>query len=151
KFGPLFEQQPVLDWTHVTAAQSVAYFSLSATAAGEDVELFGRVLMQDLKQLCDARLRQIQAGHDLMPYLVIIDEYAALREAQQIVDLLLQARGARMPIVVASQFIPEDRAIRIPVLQSGVLICHRVGAEDSEALAAEFGTKPMPKVTQQVD
>jgi hypothetical protein len=151
KFGPLFEQQPALAWQDVTAQQTVTYFSLSATAAGEDVELFGRVIIQDLKQFCDARMRMIERGQNVRPYLVIIDEYAALREAQQIVDLLLQARAARMPIVVASQFIPEERLIRIPILQSGVLICHRLGAEDSEIVAAEFGTRAMPRVTAQVD
>ena len=56
KFGVLFEKRPALDWTKVTEQPGVTYFSLSATAASEDVELFGRVITQDLKQLCDARL-----------------------------------------------------------------------------------------------
>lgn len=151
KFGPLFTKRPALNWDKVTASQSVTYFSLSATAASEDVELFGRVITQDLKQLCDARLRAVDQGKDVEPMLVIYDEFAALREARQVVDLLLQARQARMSIVIASQFLPEEIPIRTPFLQSGVLICHRVGADDAESLAAEFGTHQVPKPTYQID
>jgi hypothetical protein len=151
KFGPLFDQQPALDWDDVTSTQSVTCFSLSATAAGEDVELVARVITQDLKQLCDARLRLIDGGRAVTPLLVIYDEFAALREAPQIIDLLLQARQAQMPIVVATQYLPEEVPIRTPLMQAGVLICHRVGAQDAEALAAEFGTNQVPDVTSQID
>lgn len=151
KFGPLIEREPALDWTQVTESPTVAYFSLSATAASEDVELFVRVITQDLKQLCDARLRTINAGGDVTPLLVVYDEFAAFKEARQIVDLLLQARQARMSVVVATQFIPEDIPIRTPILSAGVMISHRVGDADAKAIAAEFGTHSVPRLTSQVD
>jgi hypothetical protein len=151
KFGKLFEKKPALDWAKVTASPSVTYFSLSATAASEDVELFGRVITQDLKQLCDARLRSLRSGKKLTPILLIYDEFAALQEPKQIVDLLLQARQAKMPVVGATQYLPELIPIRTPFLQAGTLICHRIGSEDAQAIAAEIGTKQVPKVTSQVD
>jgi len=150
-FGELFRRRPALDWRKEFSKPRVTYVSLSATGASEDVELFGRVITQDLKQVCDSRLRSIEKGKDIVPVLVIYDEFAALREATQIVDLLLQARQARMPLVVATQFLPEEIPIRKPVLSAGVLIVHRLEAEDAELVAAQFGTHRTTNLTAQVD
>ncbi len=86
-----------------------------------------------------------------MPVLLVFDEFAALREATQVVDLLLQARQAKTPLVVATQFLPEDPSIRRPVLSAGVLIAHRLEAEDADMIAAQFGTHTVPMHTAQVD
>jgi len=37
------------------------------------------------------------------------------------------------------------------VLQAGLLVVHRLEAQDAEELAAQFGTKSAWKVTQQID
>jgi hypothetical protein len=150
-FGDLFRKRPALNWARVTSKPHVTYISLSATASGEDVELFGRVITQDLKQLCDARMRAIEKGKTPSPVLICYDEFAALREATQIVDLLLQARQARAPILVATQFIPEDIPIRKPVLGAGVIIAHALEAEDAEIIARQIGTHTSPLLTAQVD
>jgi energy-coupling factor transporter ATP-binding protein EcfA2 len=150
-FGEVFRRTPALDWTKELSKPRVTYVSLSATGASEDVELFGRVITQDLKQVCDQRLRAIQKGRAVVPVLVIYDEFAALREATQVVDLLLQARQARMPLVVATQFLPEEVPIRQPVLSAGVLIVHRLEAQDAELVAAQFGTHRTTNLTAQVD
>ncbi len=150
-FGELFRQRPALDWHEEMSEPRVTYLSLSATAAGEDVELFGRVITQDLKQVCDERMRAIDKGANPNPVLVIYDEFAALREPVQIVDLLLQARQARTPLVLASQFVPEEPAIRKPLMSAGVLIVHRLEAEDAESVAAQFGTHTTALLTAQVD
>ncbi len=150
-FGDIFRKRPALDWGKVTRNPQVTYLSLSATAAGEDVELFGRVILQDLKQLCDERMRAIGQGQDVPPVLLVFDEFAALREATQVVDLLLQARQAKMPLVVSTQFLPEEASIRRPVVSAGVLIVHRLEAEDADMMAAQFGTHTVPMLTAQVD
>lgn len=150
-FGELFRQTPALDWASQVKKPQVTYLSLSATAAGEDVELFGRVITQDLKQLCDARMRALDSGATLTPVLIVYDEFAALREATQLVDLLLQARQARTPIVAATQYLPVDDSIRRPLMSSGVLIVHRLESEDAEKVAAQFGTHTSPMLTAQVD
>jgi hypothetical protein len=150
-FGEVFRKRPALDWLTEMVTPRITYISLSATGASEDVELFGRVITQDLKQVCDERMRQIERGEDPIPVLVIYDEFAALREANQIVDLLLQARQARMPLVVASQFLPVEIPIRKPVLAAGVIIAHRLEAEDAELVAAQFGTHTTTALTAQVD
>lgn len=150
-FGELFRQRPALDWASQVKKPQVTYLSLSATAAGEDVELFGRVITQDLKQLCDARMRALDSGATLTPVLIVYDEFAALREATQLVDLLLQARQARTPIVAATQYLPVDDSIRRPLMSSGVLIVHRLESEDAEKVAAQFGTHTSPMLTAQVD
>ena len=150
-FGELFRKRPALDWREEMHEPRVTYLSLSSTAASEDVELFGRVITQDLKQVCDQRMRAIERGEEPIPVLIIYDEFAALREARQVIDLLLQARQARVPLVVATQYLPEEVAIRKPVLSAGVLIVHRVEAEDADLMAAQFGTHTTTALTAQVD
>jgi hypothetical protein len=151
KFGEVFRKRPALNWDKVTKSPSVTYLSLSSTASSEDVELFGRVISQDLKQLSDRRNRAIEDGHPPSPVLIIYDEFAALREPLQVIDLLLQARGARMPIVLSTQFIPQEPAIRLPVLSAGVLIVHRLAHDDAEQIAKELGTHKVPFTTAQID
>jgi hypothetical protein len=151
KFGALFAQTPSLDWDDVTKAPSVTYFSLSATGAGEDVDLFCRVITQDLKHLCDTRLRALQEGATLIPLLVVFDEFAALRESPQVVDLLLQARQAQVAVVLATQYLPQEVPIRTPALQAGLLICHRVVSADAKVVAEELSTHPYPELTAQID
>jgi len=152
-YGDLFAKRPALDWEAATSAPAVTYLALSATAAGEDTELFGRVITQDLKQLCSQRMRaaEREEATAATPVLVCYDEFAALREAPQIVDLLLQARQAEVSVLLATQFVPEDIPIRQPALSAGVIITHRLEAGDAELVAAQFGTHRVPFVTSQVD
>ena len=96
-------------------------------------------------------MRAAARDQDVVPVLLVFDEFAALREATQVVDLLLQARQAKTPLVVATQFLPEDPSIRRPVLSAGVLIAHRLEAEDADMIAAQFGTHTVPMHTAQVD
>jgi hypothetical protein len=151
KFGDLFRTTPALDWQRAFAEPSVTYIALSAMASSEDVELMGRVIAQDLKQACARRLRQLAAGDKLVPVLAVFDEFAALKEAEQLADLLLQARQALMPTVVSTQYVPETTALRKACLGAGLLIVHRVEAEDAEVIAAQFGTRRATDVTQQID
>ena len=148
-FGPLFKVANELDWDAVFATPTVVYVSLPVTAASEDVELLGRVIIQDLKQACGRRLR---SGSDsLTSTLIAIDEFAALKDAKQIIDLLLQARQAKLPLVLSTQLLPQDPDLRSAVLQAGLLIAHRLQAADAEEIAAQFGTRSSWKVTHQID
>jgi hypothetical protein len=151
KFGPVFRATNTLEWEHALATPSVTYIALSALASSEDVELMGRVLAQDQKQICARRIRAIAEGHAVVPVLAVWDEFAALKEADQLVDLLLQARQALMPTVVSTQFLPETVPLRKAVLGSGLLIAHRVEGEDAEAVANQFGTRRGGELTSQVD
>lgn len=151
KFGELFRTQPTLDWDRALAQPSVTYIALSALASSEDVELMGRVVAQDLKQVCARRLRQLADRQQLVSVLAVFDEFAALDEADQLADLLLQAREALMPTVISTQYLPETTSLRKACLGAGLLIVHRVEAEDAEAIAAQFGTRRGSEVTHQVD
>jgi hypothetical protein len=151
KFGPLFGKTPALEWDAVLARPAVVYISLSATAASEDVELMGRVIAQDLKQLCARRLRAEAEGKPVVPVVCAFDEFAALREAEQITDLLLQARQAKMAVLLSTQYLPEAIPIRKAVLSAGLLVVHRLEAKDAEEIAAQFGTRPTWKVIHQID
>ena len=151
RFGRVFNNPNALNWDKATQVPSVTYIGLSATAASEDVELMGRVIAQDLKQLCHRRLEAIEDGVSLTPILASFDEFAALREATQITDLLLQARQAKMPCVISTQYVPEATPIKKAALQAGLLLVHRLEAKDAEDMAAQFGTRPRPKVTHQID
>jgi hypothetical protein len=155
RFGPLFtapdDGRPVLDWAQVLSQPSVTYISLPATALSEDVELAARVVAQDLKQQCARRIRHVASGQQLVPTLIFFDEFAALREAEQMVDLLLQARQAQMSTVISTQLIPEKVTIRKAVLQAGLIIAHRAESEDCEVISAQFGTRPKWEYTVQID
>lgn len=155
KFGHLFTASDrngdVLDWNAALCQQSVTCINLPATAASEDVELMGRVVAQDLKQHCAKRVRAGAHGHPVVPALVVFDEFAALREAEQVVDFLLQAREAQMPAVVSTQYIPEKLTIRQAVLQAGLIIAHRLEASDAEVIAAQLGTRSKWEPTIQMD
>jgi hypothetical protein len=151
RFGSLFRAETTLDWVRALAEPSVTYLALSALASSEDVELMGRVIAQDLKQVCAQRLRSLGGGFELSPVLAVFDEFAALNEAEQLTDLLLQARQARMPTVVSTQYLPETVPLRKACLGAGLLIAQRVEAEDAEALAAQFGTRQATDVTNQID
>lgn len=154
KFGDLFRKSPALDWDAVLAEQSVVYVSLPVTAASEDVELMGRVIAQDIKQVCGRRLRALQKdgkGASIVPTIVAFDEFAALKEAEQITDLLLQARQAQMPVILSTQYLPEAVPIRKSALSAGLLIAHRLEAKDAEDIAAQFGTQTQWKTTFQTD
>jgi Type IV secretion-system coupling protein DNA-binding domain len=142
KFGPLLGSltsgREMLDWERATARQAVTYIPLRATASPEDVELMGRVIAQDLKQLIARRLQRTERQ---LPVLVIVDEFAALREASQFVDLLLQSRQAAMSVVLATQYLPETESIRKAALSAGLLIAHRLESSDAKDVAEQFGTR----------
>ncbi len=147
-FGDLLRREPALDWTEITARPSLAYLGLSTLGSPPDVELLGRVIAQEFKQLADARLRGSATGP---PILLVFDEFAALNEAEQLVDLVLQAREARIVTVASSQFLPKSTPLRKALLGSGVIIAHRVEGDDAEALATQFGTTPTVEMTPTVD
>jgi hypothetical protein len=151
KFGELFRADNALDWDEALAQPSVIYIALSTLASSEDVELFGRVIAQDLKQVCARRIKALGRAEDVIPALAIFDEFAALREAEQLADLGNQARQARMPIVISTQYIPATIELRKVALSAGLILAHRVEAEDAEAIANQFGTRKRSEVTHQID
>jgi hypothetical protein len=151
KFGNLFRTEPALDWDNVVSEQSVAYVALSALASSEDVDLMGRVIVQDLKQLCARRLQQLAEGFKPQPLIVVLDEFAALDEPEQLLDLLRQAREALVSIVISTQHMPETVALQAACLGAGLLIVHRVATEDAQIIAAQFGTRPANDLTHQMD
>lgn len=151
RFGDLFRAKRFLEWDKALAEPSITYIALSTLASSEDVELLGRVIAQDLKQVAGARIQARAKGQEVVPVLTVFDEFAALNEAEQLVDLLLQARQAVMPTVIATQYLPESVPLRKSCLSAGLLVVHRVEAEDAEAIAAQFGTRTASEVTHQVD
>lgn len=147
-FRPLLRRQPALAWDTVLAAPSLTYMSLPTLASPTDVELLGRVVIQDLKQIAEQRLRSTAER----PYcLAIIDEFAALNEPEQIVDLILQGREAGITVIASTQFLPKTPAILHAMLGAGVVVAHRVAGPDADILASQFGTTPTVEVTPNID
>jgi len=136
----LLRKEPALVWGDALARPSVAYVELPALGADQDVDLLSRVVLQDLKDVAKARIDATNDGKEVVPLLLIIDEFAALREVKQINDLLLQGREAKIRVVVASQFLPEDATLRKVVVGAGLLLTHRVQADDADVLAKQVGT-----------
>jgi type IV secretory pathway TraG/TraD family ATPase VirD4 len=147
-FGPwLLPSERTLDLAECLRSPGVTYLGLPATAASEDVALVGRVLIQHLKQLAYAGLWSDEPH----PGLVIFDEFASLGEAVQLIDLLLQAREARLAVVICTQQLPKETVLRKALLGAGVLGVHQVGApEDAEAMARALGTRGGTEIVRQI-
>jgi hypothetical protein len=111
----------------------------------------GRVIIQDLKQLCARRLRQLANGRTPRRLIIVLDEFAALDEPDQLLDLLRQAREALLSIVISTQHMPETFPLQEACLGAGLLIVHRVATQDAELIAAQFGTRQATDVTHQID
>jgi hypothetical protein len=139
-----------LDLPTALSLPGVTYVSLPALAVSQDTALMARVLIQDLKQAAFQRL-QVPGSP---PAMLVLDEFAALGDPAQINDLLRQAREARVCTVVSTQQLPDPRtahALRGALLGAGVLIAHRVGHDDAEAVARVIGVEPAVQVTRTVD
>src|SRR5262249_25374846 len=82
----------------------------------------------------------------------LFDEFASLGDASQLVDLLLQAREARLAVVVSTQQLPRESAVlRKALLGAGVLLAHQIGApEDADALARALGSRNGPEIARQI-
>jgi hypothetical protein len=147
-FGPwLLPSDRTLDLAERQASPGVTYLGLPATAASEDVALVGRALIQHIKQLAYASLW----SESPRPGLVIFDEFASLGEAGQLVDLLLQAREARLAVAVSTQQLPKEPVLRKALLGAGALIVHQVGApEDGDAMARALGTRSGTEIVRQI-
>jgi type IV secretion system coupling TraD/TrwB family protein len=147
-FGPWLVPSPrTLSLATCLDEPGVTYFGLPATGASEDVALVGKVLINDLKQLSYLSLRSQATRRGL----IVVDEFATLREAEQLADLLLQAREARLALVVSSQFVPRAPALRHAVLGAGALVIHQLGsAEDADLIARTLGTRSTVEVSRQV-
>ncbi len=141
EYGGIFDSDgPQLDLPTALASPGVTYISLPALAVSQDTALMARVLIQDLKQAAFLRLQQPDAA----PAMLVLDEFAALDDPEQINDLLRQAREARLGAVVSTQQLPDPRtahALRGALLGAGLLIAHRVGHDDAEAVARVIGTE----------
>jgi hypothetical protein len=149
-FGPwLLPSDRTLDLRACLASPGVAYLGLPATAASEDVALVGRVLIQHLKQVAYDGLWSAMPH----PGLILFDEFASLGDASQLVDLLLQAREARLAVVVSTQQLPRESALlRKALLGAGLLIIHQVGApEDADAVARALGSHNGPEIARQIN
>jgi hypothetical protein len=138
---------PQLDLVSAMSTPGITYLSLPALAVTQDTALMARVLIQDLKQAAFERLR----GPDAVPALIVLDEFAALDDPVQITDLLRQAREARVAVLVSTQQLPDSRtasALRGALLGAGLLIAHRVGTDDAEAIARLIGSTRGVRVTR---
>jgi hypothetical protein len=148
EYGALLDgERPALDLAGALALPGVTYISLPALAVSQDTALMARVLLQDLKQAAHQRLGQPGAA----PALLVLDEFAALDDPVQVVDLLRQAREARVGVVVSTQQLPDARtaaSLRGALLGAGLLIAHRAGAEDADAVARALGTVRGTRVTR---
>ena len=147
-FGPsLLPSERALDLAACLRNSGVTYLGLPATAASEDVALVGRVLIQHLKQVAYAGLW----SDEPCPALIVFDEFASLGEAVQLIDLLLQAREARLAVVVSTQQLPKEPVLRKALLGVGALVAHQVGApEDADAMARALGTRRGTEIVRQI-
>lgn len=164
-FAPILEDPTKGNTLDLDAAlaSGVTYISLPATAASEDVPLMGRVLLQDLKQAVARRERGLGGFARHLPAsmatavvgarpgnaLLVVDEFAALRDPVQLQDLLLQARSAGVTLALSSQLLPQDPGLAAAVKGVGLVASLRVSDVDAQQVADLFGTYDALETTQQ--
>lgn len=152
-YGRVFEIEEGADELDLAEAfgkgGGVTYVSLPAMAASEDSELMARVVIQDAKQAAAQRLAELrESGEAPPPALLVIDEFAALKEAEQINDLLLQARESGISVVLSTQILPQGEQLKTSFLSAGLLVCHKVGERAAREVAGAFGYRKGQSVTR---
>jgi hypothetical protein len=138
RFGAVLDGEgPTLDLEKATTEPGVTYISLPALASSADLRMMGRVLLHDLKLLAHLRLDPIRRPR---PCLVVLDEFSALDDPDNVRDFLRQAREPEMPCLTASQSLPEPGGCRNELLQAGVVLFLKCLAADAEEFAQLAGT-----------
>jgi hypothetical protein len=99
--------------------------------------MMGRVLLSDLKLLAHHRL---DPENRPRPCLIVLDEFSALDDPDNVRDLLRQAREPEMPCLTASQSLPEPGGCRNELLQAGVLAFLKCLPQDADEFAMLAGT-----------
>jgi type IV secretory pathway TraG/TraD family ATPase VirD4 len=133
---------PAIDLRHAFANAGVVAFSLNASTYGELAAHLGALVIQDLKTVSGALLRDSGA----LPAYVAVDEFSALGK-DHLLALLARARSAGIRVVLATQELADlERAaegFRDQVLgNTATKIAHRQEVPASaETLAAVAGTQ----------
>jgi len=116
-----------------------ALFSLRTMSAGDTSRAFLRLLIEDVKDWSGHRQRR--------PAVLVIDEFAAFGVAN-IIDLLNQARSAKLAIVLATQSVAglgdENRRDQI-FWVTGTKLLHQ--SEQPEPIASLAGTVDQPEAS----
>jgi hypothetical protein len=128
---------PALDLIQAATEPGITYISLPALASSADLRMMGRVLLSDLKLLAHHRL---DPANRRRTFLVVLDEFSALDDPDNVRDLLRQAREAGMPCLTASQSLPEPGGCRNELLQAGVLLFLKCLPADADEFAMLAGT-----------
>lgn len=133
-FGGWLDAPKGWDVAGALATPGISYICLPVMASSGDVALMSRVLVQDIKQVACSRMEGYAT-----PALVVFDEFAALGDPVQMSDLLRQAREAAVGIVVATQHLPQDIALRQSLLSAGLVIAHHLDVDDASVVSALCG------------
>jgi hypothetical protein len=128
---------PALDLIKAASEPGVTYISLPALASSADLRMMGRVLLSDLKLLAHHRL---DPENRPRPCLVVLDEFSALDDPENVRDLLRQAREPELPCLTASQSLPERGGCRNELLQAGLQIFLKCLPADADEFAMLAGT-----------
>ncbi|MBJ7597063.1 hypothetical protein [Candidatus Nephthysia bennettiae] len=138
RFGAVLDGDgPALDLENAAAEPGITYISLPALASSADLRMMGRVLLHDLKLLAHLRLDPARRPR---PCLVVLDEFSALDDPDNVRDFLRQAREPEMPCLTASQSLPDPGGCRNELLQAGVVLFLKCLAADAEEFAQLAGT-----------
>jgi len=103
--------------------------------------------------VCDQppTLRAIERGRSPSPCSSCYDEFAALREARQVIDLLLQQdRHAFRSLSRRSTCLKKSQSAS-PCCRRECSSHIRIEAEDADVIAAQFGTHTTSMLTAQVN
>ncbi|MBJ7598184.1 type IV secretion system DNA-binding domain-containing protein [Candidatus Nephthysia bennettiae] len=128
---------PALDLITAASEPRVTYISLPALASSADLRMMGRVLLSDLKLLAHHRLHPANRPR---PCLIVLDEFSALDDPENVRDLLRQAREPELPCLTASQSLPEPGGCRNELLQAGLQVFLKCLPADADEFAMLAGT-----------
>lgn len=144
----LHGEGPALDLIKAASEPGVTYISLPALASSADLRMMGRVLLGDLKLLAHHRL---DPENRPRPCLIVLDEFSALDDPENVRDLLRQSREPELPCLTASQSLPEPGGCRNELLQAGLQIFLKCLPADADEFAMLAGTVVGRALVHQID
>lgn len=136
----LGQKRSTIDLEKIVNGNGILIANLSKCRFGEDAaNLLGSLLVTRIQLVAAARANiPEEQRRDFMLY---ADEFQSFT-TESFADILAEARKYRLNLILANQYLGQlQQGIRDAVLANvGTIVVFRVGPEDAQVLAKEFGT-----------
>ena len=144
----------LIDFQSVAQRGQVVVFSLDAATYPETAASLASLIIQDLLTV-SSELRQLpENDKPQYPFHVVIDEFSAIRNSKNIVDVLARVRDSNMSVTIATQSLSDLDKVELSLAGQifGAINCfmiHRPNTiEDATRFAGLIGTDEHERVSE---